>query len=82
MRDTIRTTIPYTSLLDKLLKKQGDLSDYKFAAMLHIPRTTWLGTKTGSRPIGITLLKAVKRTFPREFDEDILQFLCGDNSGD
>ena len=74
MQDTIRTTT-HTPLLDKLLTKQGNLSDYKFAAILNIPRTTWMNTRLGLRPLSMTVLKAVSRTYPGEFDKDIIEFL-------
>lgn len=69
--------ITNNNLLRDILRKQKDeqLSDYKFAKKLKISRSTWINTRLSSIPLGITILRAVARTYPGEFDEDILNFL-------
>jgi len=61
-------------LLDKLIAKQGEQSDYKFADYLKITRPLWQLIRTGKRPIGLTLLRAIARVYP-ELHPDILDFL-------
>jgi hypothetical protein len=80
-------TMPVTNrttndlLLAKLLEKQGKLSDYKFAAILGVPRSSWINTRLKERPIGITLLKAIVQTYP-ELNADVLDYLRGENHDD
>jgi len=62
------------SLLSKLIAKQGEQSDYKFANYLQITRPLWALTRIGKLPIGFTLLKAIARTYP-ELNADVLNFL-------
>lgn len=62
------------TLLNEVLVKQGQMDDSDFSRKLGIPRTTWLSTKSGKRPIGLTLLKALARTYP-ELKEEIFSFL-------
>jgi hypothetical protein len=74
-----RTTSDF--LLAKLLEKQGKLSDYKFAELLGIPRSSWINTRLKERPIGITLLKAIVQTYP-ELHTDVLDYLRGEDHDD
>ena len=67
-----------TPLLDKLIAKQGEQSDYKFADYLQITRPLWQLTRTGKRPIGLTLLRAVVKVCP-ELRRDVLNFLRGED---
>jgi len=62
------------SLLSKLIARQGEQSDYKFADRLQITRPLWQLTRTGKTPISLTLLKAVLRTYPW-LAPDVLNFL-------
>jgi len=59
-------------ILDK--QKADKLSDYTFAGRLGIDRTTWVHTRRGRRNIGLTLLKAIARTYP-DMHQDIINFL-------
>ena len=68
-------------LLAKLLEKQGELSDYKFAKILGIPRPSWANTRLKERPIGFTLLKAIVQNYP-ELHTDILDYLRGEDHDD
>ena len=65
-------------LLIKLIALQGDQSDYKFAANLQITRPLWQLTRTGKMPTGLTLLRAIIRTYP-ELHADVLDFLRGED---
>jgi len=68
------TATQLNPLLTKLNAKQGGQSDYKFADHLQITRPLWQLTRTGKTPIGLTLLKAILRTYP-ELTPDVLNFL-------
>ena len=63
-------------LVSALIAQQSalGLNDTKFAIKLGIARTVWVQAKQGQRPIGLTLLRAVARTYP-ERNEEILTFL-------
>jgi len=77
---TEHTTSPAQQLREKLaqIQKAADLSDYKFADKLGVDRIVWYTTRTGKRPIGLTLLKAIARVFP-ELHADVLSFLFGED---
>src|SRR5512146_108047 len=64
-------------LLTKLMQREGELSDYKFAKKLGISRALWEFTRTGQKPIHLTLLKATIRTFP-ELCTEVIEFLRGE----
>lgn len=68
------------NLTKKLVGIQSSeaLSDYRFAAKLGISRQLWQFIRTGTKPIGLTLLKAMARTYP-ELDKEILKFLRDSN---
>lgn len=70
--------IQLNPLLDKLITQQGKQSDYRFAARLGITRPLWQATRTGKLPIGLTLLRAIIRTYP-ELTTDVLDFLRGED---
>lgn len=61
-------------------QKHKNMSDYSFAKLLKVPRSTWYVTKTGKKPIGMTMLRAISQTFP-ELDCLIIQFLKEDHNG-
>ena len=69
-------------MLKSIIEIQNSLSlsDYGFARQLGIARATWQLARTKHIPIGLTLLRAVSRTFP-ELDPQILQFLKEDHNG-
>jgi hypothetical protein len=54
------------NLLDVLINLQKDmkLSNTAFAKKLGINRQLWQMTKSGTRPIHLTVLKAIIRNFP------------------
>jgi len=58
----------------KLLEKQGDSSDYKFASNLDIERSLWTHTRLGNRQISITILRAVVRHLP-DLIPDVIDYL-------
>lgn len=70
---------------DKLLKavekkqKEGQFNDSAFARKLGIARPIWIEAKTKKRPIGMTLLKAITRTFP-DLSGEIIEFLKDDGT--
>ena len=64
-------------LLDKLKLKQGQLSDYQFADKLDISHQLWQMTRTGKREIGLVILKAILKAYPK-LDRDVLIFLRGE----
>ena len=69
-------------LVSALLAQQSALgfNDSKFAIKLGIARTVWVQAKQEQRPIGLTLLRAVARTYP-ELNKEIIDFLRdGDGS--
>jgi hypothetical protein len=68
-------------ILAKLLERQGKLSDYKFARILGIPRSSWINTRLKERPIGVTLLKAIVQIYP-ELNPDVLDYLRGEDHDD
>ena len=78
--DTITTT--QKELINRLkeIQEQKNLSDHRFARVLKVSRPNWSLTRTGKKPLGITMLRAISRTFP-EFDRLIIQFLKEDNNG-
>ena len=63
-------------LVSALIAQQSalGLNDTKFAIKLGIARTVWVQAKQVQRPIGLTLLRAVARTYP-DLNEEILAFL-------
>lgn len=61
-----------TQLITK--QKSEQLSDAAFARKLEVNRRLFGRTKSGEIPIGITLLKAIVRTYP-ELCIDVLNFL-------
>lgn len=70
-----------TSLLDKLKEKQAQerLSDHKFADKLSVSYQLWQMTRTGSREIGLAILRGILRAYP-ELYRDVLIFLGIDDS--
>ena len=66
------------TLVGKLKFKQGNLSDYKFTNILGIERTLWTNVRNGKRPITLTILKSIVRTYP-ELIPDVLTFLRDNN---
>lgn len=60
-------------------KQQQNLTDAQFANKLGIPRTTWAQQKNGKRPVGLTLVKAIVRTFP-DLIPDVIEFLKDDGT--
>ncbi len=64
-------------MLDKLIKLQvqEEMSDRKFAGKLGISTQLWQATRTSKRPIGLTLIKAVIRAYPR-LRFDVFESLC------
>ena len=69
-----------SKLIDLLVGIQSiDLiNDTKFAKRMGISRRLWGRTKQGDIVVGITLLKAIIRTYP-DLIPDIITFLRGDN---
>jgi len=69
-------------LLTKLIQLQqdGKYSDYKFARILRVPRSTWQRTRSGDIRIGVKVIRSVLRAFP-ELSADVLLLLKGDNNG-
>jgi len=67
-----------TPLLLKLIDIQGNLSDLEFTGKLGIERSTWTHIRKGRRAVGITLLKAIIRTYP-ELTSDVINFLKGNH---
>ena len=67
------------NLLGKLKDKQSQrgLSDYKFAKILGVSPQLWQMTRTGKREIGLVVLKAAIRAYPKLF-KDVLLFLSSD----
>lgn len=70
----INQTTSNKRLFSKIVLKQGNQSDYAFAKRLGITRPLWQLTRTGRLQIGITLLKAIARTYP-DIHQDIINFL-------
>lgn len=67
------------TLLDKLMVKQGYLSDRKFTDILGTSQQLWQLTRTGKSPISMTILKRVAKTYP-ELAMDVLEYLGFDVS--
>jgi hypothetical protein len=65
-----------TLLADK--QKEAQLNDRQFAKVLGVVRPLWAMTKSGTKPVGLTLLRAIARAYP-EFDSQILAFLRNGN---
>ena len=61
------------------IQSQREVSDYKFAKTLGVDRILWYATKRGTRNIGLTLLRAILRTYPELTDEVINYLRDGDN---
>jgi len=63
-------------LINKLNLKQekGKLNDTRFARKLSLSRRLWGKTKNGDIPVGITLLRAITRTYP-DLIPDIIEYL-------
>lgn len=64
-------------MLGKLIKVQAQegMSDRQFAGKLGISTQLWQATRTGKRPIGLTLIKAVIRAYP-SLRFDVFESLC------
>jgi len=67
-------------MLARLKAKQQELglNDSAFADRLGVPRSTWLLTKRGERPIRNKIIRATMRSFP-ELIPDALSYLVGDD---
>lgn len=68
-------------MLGKLIQMQREAgeSDGTFARRLGIPRTTWVVTRLGQKPIGRRVAQAVARTFP-ELRDEAVAILLGEAS--
>lgn len=62
------------TVLDKLIEKQGDLSGHQFAKKLKTSQQLWQATRTGRRPIGLTIIKGFAPLYP-DLALDVLSFL-------
>jgi len=73
---TNSVTINNSTLLSKIIQKQNaeGLNDYAFADKLIIERSTWTHIRLGRRKIGLTLLRAILRTYP-ELTDDVIAFM-------
>ncbi|BAS31200.1 hypothetical protein DEHALATV1_0097 [Dehalococcoides mccartyi] len=69
------------NLLSVLINLQYDLklSNTAFAAKLGINRQLWQMTKSGIRPIHLTILKAVVRNFPQLIPDVIVHMSIRDD---
>lgn len=67
------------TLLEELMIKQSDSSDYAYAELLGVSQQLWQMTRSGKREVGITLLKAIAKVHP-ELASDVLIFLGFDVS--
>lgn len=72
------TTAQISTLIHSIRGKQGTVSDVKFSRLLGIPRTVWVQAKNGTRPPGITLLRAILRTYP-DLTDDVIAYLRDGN---
>lgn len=63
-----------STLVILIQRKQGQSSDVMFAKTLGVPRTVWVQAKHGNRQPGLTLLRAILRTYP-ELTEDVITYL-------
>ena len=61
-------------MIDKLIARQGEMSDADFARLLDVPRETWTKTRTGERPIRHRMATAIVRAFP-DLEGDVLSLL-------
>lgn len=70
------------NLLSALINLQDDLklSNTAFAAKLGINRQLWQMTKSGIRPIHLTILKDVIRNFPQLIPEVIVHMSIKDGN--
>ena len=73
--DDVLSEIP---LLNALIKLKGRTSGRDFASKLKISPRYWEFVKSGNRPIGMTLLKAITKTYP-QLDGYVLTFLRDTN---
>lgn len=66
-----------STMLDKLIKLQNQegMSNRQFAEKLGISTQLWQATRTGKRPIGLMLIKAIMRAYPK-LRFDVFVFLC------
>jgi len=62
------------NLLSKLIQRQGTRSDYAFIQEFQVTRSLWSMTRTGKRPISLSILKATVKTYP-ELIPDVILFL-------
>jgi len=67
------------AILVKLKERQGNLSDYAYSEQLGISQQLWQQIRTEKKNVGITLLKAIGRTYP-DMALDVLFFLGFDVS--
>ncbi len=53
-------------LLEALIRRQREtgMSDYRFAAFLGIPTSTWRMTRIGVKPLRTKVLRAAYRAYP------------------
>lgn len=65
-------------LLEALVSKQRarKLTDQQFADELGIPRSTWQLTRSGEKPLGPRVLRAVLHTYP-ELRREVLACMKG-----
>lgn len=70
------------NLLSVLINLQHDLklSNTAFAAKLGINRQLWQMTKSGIRPIHLTILKAIVRNFPQLIPDVIVHMSIRDDN--
>lgn len=70
------------SLRDCLKRWFEDLSEYKVARKLGISRSTWHLAIAGDGPIGITVLRAILRTYPELTDNVVAYLRDGDRENE
>lgn len=62
-------------LVLRVQTEQKNLSDYKFADLIGVPRSTWHAIKSYRIHINLDFLKAISRKYEGKFDCEILQYL-------
>jgi len=63
-----------TELRQKLQDRQGDMTDSQFARKLGVSVQLWSMTHLGKRPICMTILKAIVKTYP-ELQQEVFNYL-------
>lgn len=70
-----RTPSEEKLILDILAQQEiEELSDYKFAKKLSIPRSTWYAVKTGRLHISLAIIQAITQVYNGKFDIQIMEF--------